>query len=207
MINLQKNTLDLDLFSKVLKAIKDTDRTDIIDSFSDNQFKSKIELLRLIDSVVDVNNNTNVTIWGCWFGSILVPVLAPKVASIIMIDLDDEAIRIGKNKLFSSYTNVSWSTGDVFEKWRGDIPDTDLLINTSCEHMRPMAEWPNWDLMKAGMKFAFQSNNMFHIDEHTNCVNSIQEFKDHLPDTFCVENQSEITDERGTRYTIVGRLL
>lgn len=205
MIDLDNNTIDIDLFKSVLTVVKNNNRMDIIDSFSNNQFKSKLELIHLIQEAEILNNLTNVTIWGCWYGSLLVPLLAPIVNNVIMIDRDDEVIRIGKNKLFQNYENVSWSTGDIFEKWRGDLPDTDLVINTSCEHMKPMNEWPNWGKMKNNLYFAFQTNNMFDIEDHINCVNTINEFKAQIPKNAEIFTESEIQDERGIRFSIVGR--
>jgi hypothetical protein len=54
--------------------------------------------------------------------------------------------------------------------------------------------------------FAFTSNNMYDIEGHTNCVSSIQEFKDQLPDNATVTVEDEIKDSRGIRYLIVGKL-
>ena len=61
----------------------------------------------------------------------------------------------------------------------------DLFINTSCEHMPSMKDWPLWDwiLYKNNPYFAFTSNNMTDIEGHVNCINSIEEFEKQLPDT------------------------
>ena len=54
--------------------------------------------------------------------------------------------------------------------------------------------------------FAFTSNNMFDIEGHINCVNNIEEFKKQLPDTSKVLSENEVTDERGSRYLLVGKI-
>ena len=51
--------------------------------------------------------------------------------------------------------------------------------------------------MKKGAHFAFQSNDMFNIDTHINCVNDLDEFKRQLPENFEVQVEDEINDERG----------
>ena len=50
---------------------------------------------------------------------------------------------------------------------------THMIINTSCEHMLPMNNLTH----ACNTYFAFQSNDMFNIDTHINCVNNSKEFK------------------------------
>jgi hypothetical protein len=82
-----------------------------------------------------------------------------------------------------------------------------------------MKEWgstpkyknPWWERV-APTYFAFQSNNMFDIPTHINCVSTMAEFETQLPnlkDNF-VESEimvrDEIKDERGTRFLVIGKL-
>ena len=53
-----------------------------------------------------------------------------------------------------------------------DNPDT--IINTSCEHIENFAKW--YDLIPDGKLVVLQSNNYYEIEEHVNCVRSIEEF-------------------------------
>jgi len=199
--------IDETLFRNVLKAIKDRPESslDIIDSFSDNQFNSKKTLLRSIEELDILRSDSDVFIMGCWYGSILIPLLSDKVGKIIAMDLDDTVIRIGKNKLFKEYTNIIWSTGDVF-LYPICEPNVNLIINTSCEHMNSMKDWPFWDRVDDNAYFAFQSNDMYQIEGHTNCVSSIEEFKLQMPDDATILYENELPDDRGTRYTLIGRL-
>ena len=85
--------------------------------------------------------------------------------------------------------------------------------------MPSMKEWGStpkyknpWWQRVAPTHFAFQSNNMFDIPTHTNCVSNMDEFKTQLPnlkDNF-VESEimveDEIKDERGTRFLVIGKL-
>jgi|TARA_R110000868_G_scaffold134656_1_gene346845 hypothetical protein len=190
------------LLRNVLKAIKEKPELmlDIIDSYSDNQFKSKDKLLENIKPFISLD--TEVAVLGCWYGSILMPLLAPKVKKIIAIDLNDIVVRIGKNILFKEYDNISWSSGDVFTK-QLNYSNINLVINTSCEHMLPMKEWPYWN---NGSYFAVTSNNMDTIEGHINCVYSIDEFKQQLPKNSIFLKEDEIIDGRGTRYLLVGKI-
>ena len=212
MIDLKNNTMNLDLFKRILKEIKNGNElglnvaADIIDSFSNNQFKSKVYLLEKIDQLDILNINSEVVIFGCWFGSIIVPALSSKVKQITGIDLDPTAIRVAQNRFFPDYKNVFFKTGDVFSKDQEIYHNATLFVNTSCEHMLPMKEWPYWSKLKSDAYFAFQSNNMFQVAGHINCVNSLEEFKSQLPKNSEVLIEEEIDDSRGIRYMLIGKI-
>ena len=120
-------------------------------------------------------------------------------------------ISIAKNRIFKDY-NIDFITGDVFE-FRDQYKNADLFINTSCEHMKSMKEWgpaptyknPWWKRVSPAF-FAFQSNAMFDIPTHINCVNTIQEFKNQLPENAEVLIEDEVPDPRGTRFTLIGKM-
>lgn len=209
MIDLKNETIDLNLFKRVIREIKNnTERSaDIIDSFSENQFDSKIKLFRALDSL-DVKYETcNVAVFGCWYGTILISeLLNRKVKGITSIDLDEAAIKIARNRFFPDYDHLDFIVNDVATTKLSRYADCDIFINTSCEHMPPPEDWLFWRSVKAGSWFAFQSNNMEGIDGHINCVHSIQAFRRQLPAHFEVLVKGENKDARGTRYTLVGRI-
>ena len=184
---------------------------DLLDSFSPNQFKSKMNLINHINNLNILNKDSQIVIFGSWYGSILIPAFYDKVKRITCIDMDAKVISKAKYKIFKDL-DVDFITGDVFE-FRDSYKDTDLFINTSCEHMKPMREWgpspeyktPWWDRVSPAY-FAFQSNAMFDIPTHINCVNNIEEFKKQLPDRAEVLIEDEILDERGTRFTLIGKI-
>ena len=201
---------------------------DLLDSFSPNQFKSKINLINHIKSLNILNKDSEIVIFGSWYGSILIPAFYDEVKKITAIDLDSHVMYTAKHKLFKDY-NIEFITADIFEDYRDQYySNCDLFINTSCEHMRPMKDWgpagpqskfknnkfgipktfndPWWGRVKSNAHFAFQSNNMFDIPTHINCVNHIGEFKLQLPDNAEVLIEDEIKDERGTRFTLIGKL-
>ena len=47
---------------------------------------------------------------------------------------------------------------------------------------------------------------MLEIPGHINCVNNIEQFKKQLPDKAKVLVEDEVTDERGTRFLLVGKI-
>jgi hypothetical protein len=195
------------LLKNVLKTIKNhpDKAADIIDSFSDNQFKAKDRLINLLDENGIIDEDSQVVIFGCWYGSILIEKLAPRVKSIVAIDMDQSVIGIGKNNFFPDYDNVDWITTDIFnDKGRRKYIEATLFINTSCEHMPPMKEWEWWHQTDRPY-FAFQSNNMYGIEGHTNCVSNMDEFEKQMPSSYIIDKE-EIEDTRGIRFTIIGQI-
>ena len=192
--------VDLQLFKNIMAEGRHN--ADLVDSYSPNQFKSKE---RLIDLIKNLNMEfQDVVILGCWYGSILIPSLKQS-KRITAIDIDPTTISIAKNRLFGHYNNIDFITSDVFDNNRyGRIKNTNLIINTACEHMKPMKELEA--LSESKSYFAFQSNDMTDIEGHINCVNTIEDFKKQLPDNAKVLIEDEIKDDRGIRFTLIGQL-
>ena len=224
ILQLHNSDIDLEYLENIITACRAyPDRADdLIDSFSNNQIKAKKSLVNALESLDILKNNLNVVIWGSWYGSVLVPLLANKVKSIMCIDLDDQATKIARNLLFSDQENLKFNVCDVFE-YKKDYIHTNLFINTSCEHMKPMKEWPWFDQgamaqdynkkvfrspkLNDECYFAFQSNNMYGIEGHINCVNTIEDFENQLPERAEVLYREEVEDTRGIRYMLVGKFM
>jgi len=198
------------LISSSMREVRED--TQLLDSFSPNQFLSKLNLINHIRSLNILNKNSEIVIFGGWYGSILIPAFYNEVKKITLIDKDNKVISRAKHNLFKD-TDVEFICDDIFENFRNQYETTNLFINTSCEHMKPMKEWgpapqyknPWWDRVSPAY-FAFQSNAMFDIPTHINCVKNIEEFKKQLPDRAEVLIEDEIPDERGTRFTLVGKI-
>lgn len=208
ILEIHNKNIDFSYLENILNALKNNKdyENKIFDSLSKNQFKEKIKLLELIDNLNILDVNSEVIIFGSWLGSIFIPILSPKVKKITAIDLDNNAIKIAKNHLFPDYTNVDYIISDIFSESRSRYITANLFINTSCEHMRLMKEWPYWDKVNKNSYFAFISNNMDSIDGHINCVYSLDEFQTQLPQNFTVIHRTEIVEERGTKYLLVGKI-
>jgi|TARA_B100000123_G_scaffold207444_1_gene156719 hypothetical protein len=202
--------IDLQLFKKIMAEARHS--KDLLDSVSPNQYKSKEVLIKHVEDLQLVDQNSHIVIFGGWYGSILIPAFK-YVDKITLIDKDKDVIGIAKNRLFDHYKNVEFISDDVFSSFRDQFKTANLFINTSCEHMKPMNQWgpapeyknPWWDRVRPAY-FAFQSNNMYDIPTHINCVSSIEEFKYQLPEKSEVMVEDKIRDERGTRFLLIGKL-
>ena len=149
--------MDIKLIQRIIEnliasSMKEVgDNKDLLDSYSPNQFKSKLNLINHIKSLNILNKDSEIVIFGSWYGSILVAAFYIVVNLITAIDSDSKVILRAKNDLFKDYKKVDFIEGDVFDKriWHRFKDDKDwdlfkrcnLVINTSCEHMRPMKEW------------------------------------------------------------------
>ena len=196
--------IDLDLFKNIMNEARNN--PDLLDSFSPNQFKSKENLINHIKKLNILNSESEIVIFGCWYGSILIPAFYNEVKRITAIDIDDNIIGIAKNRIFKNYDKIDFIVNDAFV-WANKssrIKSTNLIINTSCEHMQPMKNLPI--LNNINSYFAFQSNNMFDIETHINCVNSIEEFKKQLPSKAKILIEDQIEEDRGIRFTLIGQL-
>ena len=202
--------IELNTLKKMMKEVREN--KDFLDSVSPNQFKSKQVLIKHVEDLQLVDQNSHIVIFGGWYGSILIPAFK-YVDKITLIDKDKDVIGIAKNRLFDHYKNVEFISDDVFSSFRDQFKTANLFINTSCEHMKPMNQWgpapeyknPWWDRVRPAY-FAFQSNNMYDIPTHINCVSSIEEFKHQLPEKSEVMVEDKIRDERGTRFLLIGKL-
>ena len=202
--------IDQQLFKNIMAEARHN--SNLLDSFSPNQFKSKERLVKHIRDIKILKSTSEIVIFGGWYGSILIPAFK-EVKRITLIDKDKDVINIAKNRLFNHYKNVDFICDDVFNKFRDQYISCDLFINTSCEHMKPMKEWgsaptyknPWWDRVSPAY-FAFQSNNMRDIEGHINCVDSSGEFEKQLPDNAKVLYRGHIEDSRGHRFTLIGKL-
>jgi 2-polyprenyl-3-methyl-5-hydroxy-6-metoxy-1,4-benzoquinol methylase len=196
--------IDLDLFKNIMNEARNN--PDLLDSFSPNQFKSKENLINHIKKLNILNSESEIVIFGCWYGSILIPAFYNEVKRITAIDIDDNVIGIAKNRIFKNYDKIDFIVNDAFV-WANKssrIKSTNLIINTSCEHMQPMKNLPI--LNNINSYFAFQSNNMFDIETHINCVNNIEEFKKQLPHKAKILIEDQIEEDRGIRFTLIGQL-
>ena len=223
MFKLLQPETDASLLKTVFELIKEDPSLEktLLDSFSHNQIAAKTALLNAVDDLKILDKDSTVVMWAGWYGSILIPKLANKVKKIVNIDLDNQTTKVSK-KLFNNYENVDYICDDIFKTYRDAYLNTNLIINTSCEHMPPMKDW-KWfgagalsndqdtsifrtPKLPDNCYVAFQSNNMFDIEGHVNCINSLQEFKDQMPERAEILFEEEVEDTRGTRYMLVGKL-
>lgn len=172
------------------------------DALSRSQIKSKIWL---IEELAKINSNyDNVVIMAGWLGQ-LKSIYDKKLtyAKMRIIEMDRsacetsdyifnlsnlenykvKAVNVNINELTLHKNGYEWDVENFRDGTKYSekfLPD--LIINTSAEHMTD--EWYKqirFKEMSSNPIVAIQSNNLFDISEHINCVHSIDHMKKKFP--------------------------
>jgi hypothetical protein len=201
-----KHLNDQDPSDKIFRSIADykkkVNSDNIYDAFSRSQVKSKTWL---IDELAKIDTNyDNVLIMAGWFGQ-LKTVYEKRLtyAKMRIAELDRNAcetsdyifnlsnlenykvksVNVNINELTLHKNGYEWTVENLkdntgySEKF---LPD--LIINTSAEHMNE--DWFHqirFKQMESDPIVAVQSNNLFDIPEHINCVHSVDHMKKKFP--------------------------
>ena len=179
-----KFNYDLGLFGDTLNRIVLREYPhrlkDFINSFSGNQVTCKkwlIEQLLIVLKDRPLTSTKKITVLGSWYGNILVPLIVDNikgVEDILLIDMDEDALDIGRKFLGRNYNgvNINYIQEDInFTDYSERY--TNICINTSCEHMFPMSSISF--LNDEHVLYILQSNNMKGEREHVNCVEDYHE--------------------------------
>ena len=85
-----------------------------------------------------------------------------------------------------------------------ELPLINLVINTSGEHMPDLPELIKNKTYQKQCLFAVQSNNMFHIPDHINCVNSEKELLEKCKfENVYYSGKTQMSNEY-ERYMVIG---
>ena len=201
-----KNLHEHDLKDKIFRGIKDyekkVNKDDIYDAFSRSQIKSKIWLL---EELAKINTHyDSVVVMAGWFGQ-LKSMYDEKMSSnkFRIVELDKQAcnssdyifnlsnlenykvkaVNADINNLTLHKNGYEWDVENFKDGTKYSekfLPD--LIINTSAEHMNE--EWFHQIRFKelaSNPIVAIQSNNLFDIPDHINCVHSVDHMKKKFP--------------------------
>ena len=189
------------------------------DCFSRGQLKSK---LWLIDTLKACNVELG-TVFLCagWYATLATMLFESniKVDKVRSFDIDPSCRSIAEtfNKpwvkdewLFKACTKDIMDIDYDYESYEvqradgtlcplNDTPNT--IINTSCEHIPNFKEWYN--KIPTGKLVILQSNNFFEVEEHVNCVGSIEEFAVKAPmDNILYSGELELPKYK--RFMLIG---
>lgn len=177
----------------------------LLDCMSRHQIESKGWLVEKITPYLLERDNINVQLFGGWVGFPIVALLNSTldISFVENIDLDAESLHIFRQYMHLKNYNFTDKCHDVQKHSLRDNK-TNLVINTSSEHMLDMKDLIKDRKYKKSTLFAIQSNNMFHIDDHINCVNDRYELieKSGLSD---IKYSGKLKMSNGyERYMVIG---
>ena len=189
------------------------------DCFSRGQLQSK---LWLVDELKKCNVDLG-TVFLCagWYATLATMLFESniKLDKVRSFDIDPCCVPIAKvfNKpwvmedwKFQASTqdikDINYST-HTFLVNRADgsdcqlIESPDTIINTSCEHIENFDQW--YAKIPAGKLICLQSNDYIAIEEHVNCVGSIEEFAAKAPmNNILYSGEFELP--KYTRFMLIG---
>lgn len=195
---------------------------DIFGSLSPNQISSKIWLIENLTKICNKLETTNhkIEIVGSWYGYPLIEYLKNNISieKIECWDIDKEARMIAKKyiEIFNNDNTFVYSK-NYWHHLR-TASEATILINTSSEHMVESfyQVTGKWDVFYHKKPIiVIQSNNMYHIDEHINCVESEEELIDkhkirevlYSGSQNIVEWHNEkIEESKYKRFMVIGKL-
>lgn len=181
---------------------KEYDHAVIHDAMSRSQLRSKIWLIEELSKIQDKFDN--VVILAGWFGQLkFIYDQKLKFDKMRIVELDKSACEVS-DYIFNISSLAGYRVKSVLadinslelhrngykwdiENFKDGIAHTEkflpnLIINTSAEHMSD-----NWyqqirfKNIENNPIIAIQSNNLFDIEEHVNCVHSIEHMKKKYP--------------------------
>ena len=192
------DTEHLHYWMQAIRQSPDPMRT--MDAFWSGQLKSKEWLIDALEFTIV--NPVSIDIHGGWVGTLASMLFQSKVpvTTIRSIDIDPtcESIATMMNKKEEIEGRFRAVTSDMCTI----RSDTNLVINTSCEHITQS----QYDLWLSGMPYntllVLQSNN-YIIDEHVRPAESLEHFKEqsHIDVIWAGELQLPLY----TRYMIIGK--
>ena len=153
-----------------------------IESVSPKQIECK---KWLVDELLKIPNDfSDIQLYGGWYGYPLIDMLNDvfDINSLYNIDCDNFATAAchRMSKHYFKHPFVKTITKNVEDytyhfQYPPEREDIKLVINTSSEHMPHLPELVKNKKYNKTCVFALQSNNMFDLEEHVNCVNSEDE--------------------------------
>ena len=196
-----------------------------LDSVAPNQISSKLWIKNALESLDLPLVNQRIEIVGSWYGYPLIDILDRFVDIERLdcwdIDFSARCIHGQYRMMFNNQTadRTDVSSKDYFEHVRKGS-DATMLINTSSEHMKKtfadMRQSSGKQYYRHNPLVIIQSNDMFDLPEHVNCVRSTQEliekhkFRQVLyrgyQQMLTWDDKMEIVEGPYKRYMVIGRL-
>jgi len=177
---LSADDIDSDIITRYIPTFMDSlydddalrliEAEDLRDLFHTNQVKSKAWMLNKLLHL-NLSSNTSILIIGSWVGFLTHCLHKLGFRNLTEVDLMSRNLSISQN-LTPSVIRFQRDINTF-----ADINNYDVIINTSCEHIKDDSWFKN---INPGSFLMLQSNN-FSIPTHTNICRSISEMVTKYP--------------------------
>jgi hypothetical protein len=196
-------TISVDLLNAVIQVQRELG-VDMYDALSKGQLSSKVWALENLFKYLD-HKDPKIAVCGGWYGTLSALALSHSHygqfrPTFYSIDIDPNC-EIIANKINSRFVRSSTFCAITSDMYDIDYAPYDVVVNTSCEHIHDIEKWLS--KLRQGTLVVLQSNNFTSHDEHINCVNSIEEFREKAP-LSRIYYAGEMNIPLYTRYLLVG---
>ncbi|MFU0504848.1 methyltransferase domain-containing protein [Pseudaminobacter sp. NGMCC 1.201702] len=157
------------------------------------------------DSLLESYGGQFGRIWvlGGWYGvlpAMLFDDARFDIGGIDSIDIDPDVAAIAETLNVAAGNRFRALTADMYTlDYAAGRPD--LVINTSCEHIKDIRRWLN--SLPEGTRVLLQSNNYFSEPSHINCVDSLDAFQG-MAQLRNVRFAGELPTKNYTRFMLIG---
>lgn len=189
IFDLADNTDQVNKYHTIFKWVYDNhpDQLDRwMESIAPNQIKCKKWLVEELGKIIDdkkqywKEDEFTVELIGGWFAWPLLDYMDQfPIEKIRNVDLDPFCAQLSQKyyEVFQPSFEYQFVNEDIINiRQHSDTRKTRFVINTSCEHMRPMNEIVEArEYIKEKIVMVLQSNNKTDEPDHINCVSSAEE--------------------------------
>lgn len=177
---------------------------DMCHALSSNHWTSKRWLRDNLLNVLKKEKLLDYTalVQGGWYG-LMAHVIVDDFDHVISLDTDDMTPMLG-HKVFGD--GIDFQIGDMFT-WKTSVR-SDVIINTSCEHVDRDDLCEMISSQREGTVFALQSNNEHDLMSHVNTSDSLDDFVEYITPAL-PENDimfvGSLPQHGFSRYMIIGK--
>jgi hypothetical protein len=195
----------------VLTTLTRHDAPALGEALNKNQIASKMWLADALLQSVGPRLG-DVLILGGWYGVLAAVLLHdPRftLGHVVSVDIDPKCAPVATDLNATHVRSGKFAarTADMLEIDYRDVPAgtsdaPNVVVNTSCEHLRAFAHW--YERIPPGQLLVLQSNDYFACAEHVNCVPDLATFRSQAPlSELLFEGERRL--RRYTRFMLIGR--
>jgi len=191
------------LVAGLARVIAKHPQADIANAFNHKQVACKMWAL---DKLFESRGGRFGRIWvlGGWYG--ILPAMLfndPRfdIATVDSIDIDPEVAPVARTLNRDAGDRFRALTADMYALDYAHAGRSDLVVNTSCEHIADLSAW--LALLPRGTNVLLQSNDYFSEPTHINCVASLAAFEA-MASLREMRFSGELPTKKYTRFMLIG---
>lgn len=178
---------------------------DVLDSFSEGQYKSKLWAVEELEKHITDAHNACLIIGG-WYG-FFSHILCDRgfKNQVKNIDLDPICKIIGKKLCL--FDKISFETGDGLNIFFNEKRNTEykIVVCTACEHIDSEELYFALGNKHENMIVCLQSNNYYEVNSHINCHDTLEDFIESLPLKNILYSGTKNYKNKYDRFMVIGK--